>query len=78
MADMPGVGADLQDHLQVRMQFRCTEPVTMNDVVNNWRHRYAAGLRYMLSRKGSVAIDPAPVTLDAFSALAQPAGPRLA
>jgi choline dehydrogenase len=56
MADMPGVGADLQDHLQVRMQFRCTEPITMNDVVNNWRHRYMAGLRYMLSRKGLLSI----------------------
>jgi choline dehydrogenase len=56
VADMPGVGADLQDHLQVRMQFRCTEPITMNDVVNNWRHRYAAGLRYMLSRKGLLSI----------------------
>ena len=32
IADMPGVGADLQDHLQVRMQYRCTEPITMNDV----------------------------------------------
>ena len=26
IADMPGVGADLQDHLQIRMQYRCTEP----------------------------------------------------
>jgi choline dehydrogenase len=56
IADMPGVGSDLQDHLQVRMQFRCTEPITMNDVVNNWRHRYGAGLRYMLSRKGLLSI----------------------
>jgi choline dehydrogenase len=56
IADMPGVGADLQDHLQVRMQLRCTEPITMNDVVNNWRHRYGAGLRYMLSRKGLLSI----------------------
>ncbi len=56
IADMPGVGADLQDHLQVRMQFRCTEPITMNDVVNNWRHRYGAGLRYILSRKGLLSI----------------------
>jgi choline dehydrogenase len=56
ISDMPGVGADLQDHLQVRMQFRCTEPITMNDVVNDWRHRYAAGLRYMLSRKGLLSI----------------------
>ena len=33
IADMPGIGADLQDHLQIRMQYRCTEPITMNDVV---------------------------------------------
>jgi choline dehydrogenase len=56
IADMPGVGADLQDHLQVRMQYRCTEPITMNDVINNWRHRYGAGLRYVLSRKGLLTI----------------------
>jgi choline dehydrogenase len=56
IADMPGVGADLQDHLQVRMQYRCTEPITMNDVINHWRHRYAAGLRYALSRKGLLTI----------------------
>ncbi len=56
VADMPGVGADLQDHLQVRMQFRCTQPITANDVINNWRHRYGAGIRYMLSRKGLLTI----------------------
>ena len=56
VADMPGVGADLQDHLQVRMQFRCTEPITANDVINSWRQRYGAGLRYILSRKGLLTI----------------------
>lgn len=56
VADMPGVGADLQDHLQIRMQYRCTEPITMNDVINNRRHRYAAALRYILSRKGLLTI----------------------
>jgi choline dehydrogenase len=56
IADMPGVGADLQDHLQVRMQYRCTEPITMNDVINSWRHRIGAGLRYCVSRKGLLAI----------------------
>ncbi len=56
VADLPGVGADLQDHLQIRMQYRCTEPITMNDVINDWRHRYAAGLRYLLSRKGLLTI----------------------
>jgi len=56
VADMPGVGAELQDHLQVRMQYRCTEPITMNDVIHSWRHRAGAGLRYALFRKGLLAI----------------------
>jgi choline dehydrogenase len=56
IADMPGVGADLQDHLQVRMQYRCTERITMNDVIHSWRHRAGAGLRYALFRKGLLAI----------------------
>jgi choline dehydrogenase len=56
VADMPGVGAELQDHLQVRMQYRCTEPITMNDVIHSWRHRTGAGLRYALFRKGLLAI----------------------
>ncbi len=56
VADMPGVGADLQDHLQVRMQYRCTEPITMNDVINSWRHRIGAGMRYALFRKGLLTI----------------------
>ena len=55
-ADMPGVGEDLQDHLQVRIQYRCTEPITMNDVVNSWRQRIGAGMRYALFRKGLLAI----------------------
>src|SRR5277367_1822238 len=53
---MPGVGGDLQDHLQIRMQYRCTEPITMNDVINNWRYRYIEGLRYLLSRKGLLTV----------------------
>src|SRR5579884_463056 len=56
IADMPGVGADLQDHLQIRMQYRCTDPITMNDVINHWRHRCGAGLRYIVSRKGLLTI----------------------
>src|ERR1700691_5328447 len=56
IADVPGVGADLQDHLQIRMLYRCTEPITANEVINNWRYRYAAGLRYLLTRKGLLTI----------------------
>ena len=30
---LPGVGENLQDHLQARIAYRCTEPITMNDVL---------------------------------------------
>jgi choline dehydrogenase len=56
VADHPGVGADLQDHFQVRFQYRCTEPITMNDVINSRRHSMMAGLRYILFRKGLLTI----------------------
>ena len=56
VADHMGVGADLQDHFQVRLQYRCTEPITMNDVINSRRHSLMAGLRYILFRKGLLTI----------------------
>ncbi len=56
IADMPGVGADLQDHFQGRIQYRCTEPITMNDTVNSWGRSILHGLRYAVMRKGILAI----------------------
>src|SRR6266480_4379089 len=38
------------------MQYRCTDRITMNDVIHSWRHRTGAGLRYLLFRKGLLAI----------------------
>ena len=54
VADMPGVGSDLQDHLQVRMQFRCTQPITANDVINRWSHRYGGRYPLYSDRQGVV------------------------
>jgi choline dehydrogenase len=56
IADMPGVGADLQDHFQVRLAYRCTERITMNDTVNSLPLKIAAGIRYALFRKGLLTI----------------------
>ncbi len=52
VADMPGVGADLQDHLQIRMQYRCTEPITMNDVVNSRRSQHRRRIALPAVSKG--------------------------
>src|SRR5262249_1437677 len=50
--DAPGVGNDLQDHLQVRIVTRCAQRVTLNDVINHPVRRVMAGARYALSRSG--------------------------
>jgi choline dehydrogenase len=53
--DMPAVGADLQDHFYVRLAFRCTRSITMNDVANSFVRRTAAGVHYALFRSGPLA-----------------------
>jgi choline dehydrogenase len=54
--DMPGVGNDLQDHLQVRIVTRCTQRITLNDIINHPVRRMLAGARYAAFRKGPLTI----------------------
>jgi choline dehydrogenase len=56
IADMKGVGADLQDHYQARFNYRCTTRNTINDMMGSLTGRVAAGLRYALLRKGFLTI----------------------
>jgi choline dehydrogenase len=58
--DLPGVGLNLQDHFMVSMIFRCTKPITLNDILRRRRGRIAAGLRYLLFRHGPLASGPVP------------------
>ncbi len=53
---LPGVGANLQDHLQVRVIHRCREPVTTNDDMRSWLRQLRMGLKYVVSRSGPLAI----------------------
>jgi choline dehydrogenase len=54
--DAPGVGNDLQDHLQVRLIMRCSQRITLNDIVNHPLRRALAGARYAAFRKGPLTI----------------------
>jgi choline dehydrogenase len=54
--DAPGVGNDLQDHMQVRIVMRSAQAVTVNDVVNNPVRRVMAGVRYAMSRSGPLTV----------------------
>lgn len=55
VADLPEVGENLQDHVSVGLTYRCTQPITINDVLNSALRRYAMGLRYVLFRQGYMA-----------------------
>src|SRR5246127_365264 len=54
--DAPGVGNDLQDHMQVRIVTRCAKTITLNDVVNHPVRRTLAGLQYAALRRGPLTI----------------------
>jgi len=53
--DMPGVGSSLQDHFGVGLEYRCSKPVTVNDLANNLFRSTAAMARYLLFRSGPMA-----------------------
>jgi choline dehydrogenase-like flavoprotein len=54
--DAPGVGHDLQDHMQVRVVMRCSQAITLNDIVNNPFRKVMTGLRYAAFRTGPLTI----------------------
>ena len=49
--DLPGVGENLQDHLEVYFQFRCKEPITLNGKLDLWS-KFLIGTRWILFKDG--------------------------
>jgi choline dehydrogenase len=52
--DLPGVGENLQDHLEVYVQYACTQPVSMQPALK-WYNKPWIGLEWVLFRKGPAA-----------------------
>jgi len=50
--DMPAVGANLHDHFNTAVSWRCSKPITLNDLENSWPRKIMAGLQYGLFRSG--------------------------
>ena len=62
--ELPGVGGNLQDHLQLRLIFKLTKARTLNQVANSLWGKVGMGLRYAYDRSGPLAM--APSQLGAF------------
>ncbi len=56
--DLPGVGENLQDHLQIRTIFKVSNTRTMNQRANSLAGKVSMGLEYLLFRKGPLTMPP--------------------
>ena len=63
--DAPGVGANLQDHLQIRAVFKVQGVKTLNTLANSLVGKAMIGLEYLLRRTGPMSM--APSQLGAFT-----------
>ncbi|WP_375596788.1 choline dehydrogenase [Algihabitans albus] len=53
--DLPGVGKNLQDHLQARLVYKCNEP-TLNDEVRSLFNQARIALKYLAFRAGPMTM----------------------
>lgn len=65
VADLPGVGANLQDHLQIRAVFKIEGAPTLNVLASSLFGKAKIGLEYALKRTGPMSM--APSQLGAFT-----------
>lgn len=55
--DLPAVGANLHDHFGIYLMWRCSKPITMNDLENSWPKKIMAAMQYGLWRTGPMSIN---------------------
>jgi len=60
--ELPGVGENLQDHLQIRLVYEVNVP-TLNDEINNPIRRTMMGLEYILRRTGPMTMGASQVCI---------------
>ncbi|HEY2131420.1 MAG TPA: choline dehydrogenase [Acetobacteraceae bacterium] len=54
--ELPGVGANLQDHFQTRFVYKCKFPVTVNDIMMSRLKMARMGLQYLMFRNGPLTV----------------------
>jgi choline dehydrogenase len=70
--DSPGVGSNLHDHLQIRLQYKVSGVKTLNQQANSRLGKAAMGLEYLLFRTGPLTMPPSQLGAFAKSDPQQP------
>jgi choline dehydrogenase len=70
--DLPGVGENLQDHLQVRSVYKVENTVTLNQRANSLFGKIMMGLQYMAFKTGPLTMPPSQLGAFAKSDPSQP------
>jgi choline dehydrogenase len=65
--DLPGVGENLQDHLQLRSIYRFSGAPSLNVTSSTWLGKARIGLQYALFRKGPMSMAPSQLGAFAYS-----------
>ena len=66
LKDMPGVGQNLQDHLQIRTVYEVNVP-TLNEEINSFFRRMLIGMEYVFKRTGPMSMGASQVAIFARS-----------
>ncbi|MGQ0655528.1 MAG: GMC family oxidoreductase [Betaproteobacteria bacterium] len=69
---LPGVGENLHDHLQIRLQYKVKNAKTLNGIANSWWGKAAMALEYCVFRTGPLTMPPSQVGAFAKSDPSQP------
>ena len=58
LRDVPELGENLQDHLQIRTVFRVSNARTLNTLANSMRGKATIALQYLLNQSGPMSMAP--------------------
>jgi len=56
--DLPGVGENLQDHLQLRLIYRVQGAKTLNTIAGSWWGKAMMGMQYVFQKRGPLTMAP--------------------
>ena len=71
-SDLPGVGENLQDHLQLRMSFKISNTLTVNQLANSMISKVKMAAEYFLFKQGPMTMGPSQLGIFARSNPALP------